>query len=65
MYKDDDVIITDINEIMTFADSKKYCAPVYRIATKKEAEEYRKECEYWRKQSEQEQHESSVHNLPE
>lgn len=49
MYKDDDIIITDINEIMTFADSKKYYASVYRIATKTEAELYEKECEYWRK----------------
>ena len=64
-YNDDDVIITDINEIMTYAESKKFNAPVYRIATKNEADSYRKESEYWAKQSEQEQHESSYHELPE
>ena len=30
-----------------------------------ETEEDRKECEYWRKQCEQEQHEGSYHELPE
>ena len=54
-YKDDDVIITDINECMTYAESRKYHAPVYRIATKEEAEDYWKEVEYWRKQTEQDQ----------
>jgi len=50
-YDDDDVVITDINEIMTYAESVKYCIPVYRCATKKETDEYRKECAYWRKQN--------------
>lgn len=63
-YNDDDIIITDINEIMTYTESKKYCAPVYRIATNKEADEYRKENEYWRKQTEQEQANGSYHELP-
>ena len=52
-YNDDDIIITDINEIMTYADSKKYHAFVYRIATKEEAEQYRKECESLKKYFEQ------------
>ena len=64
-YNNDDIVITDINETMTYAEAKKFNAPVYRIATKKESEEYRKEVEYWRKQSDQEQHEGSYHELPE
>lgn len=63
-YNDDDIVITDINETMTYSQSKKFNAPVYRMATKKEADEYKKECEYWTKQSEQEQHEGSYHELP-
>ena len=56
-YNDDDIIITDIYEIMTYADSKKYQALVYRMATEKEAEQYRKKCEHLKKYFEQKQHE--------
>lgn len=64
MINNDDIIITDINEIMTYAESKKYSEPVFRIATKKEAADYRKECESLRKQQEEQQHESCFHELP-
>lgn len=64
MYKDDDVVITDENECMTYAQSKQFHCIVFRIATKKEALEYNKECEYWRKQGDEEEHEGSYHELP-
>jgi len=62
-YNDEDIIITDINKIMSYAESVKYCALVYRVATKKESDEYRTEMEYWGKQEEQQQHEGSYHEL--
>jgi len=63
MYNDEDIIMTNIDEIMTFSESKKYCASVQRIATEEEAIEYQKEEDYWRKQSEDENHSGSYHEI--
>lgn len=64
MYQNEDVILTEFGEIMTYKEARKYHTLVERKATRNEVNEYKKECEYWRKQGEQEQHEGSYHELP-
>ena len=61
MYENEDVIITNENECMTFDESLRYHAVVYRKATHEEEIAFHKERAYWRWQSGQEQMEGSVH----
>jgi len=63
-YLNEDVILTEFGEIMTYKEAKNTNTLVERIATGKEADGYIKETKYWKKQDEQGQHEGSYHELP-
>lgn len=65
MYQNDDVILTEFGEIMTYQDAQETNTLVERLATNKESIEYMKECEYWRKQEQEQQHSGSYHDLKE
>jgi hypothetical protein len=64
MHENEDVILTEFGEVMTYGEAVSTHTLIERKATTEETKEYENECEYWRKQGEQEQHDGSYHELP-
>jgi hypothetical protein len=57
-------VITEHDELLTKAQAEKYNYKIIRKPTKAEIIEHEKEEAYWLKQSEEEQHRGSHHELP-
>ena len=64
-YKNTDIVITVLNEVMFYDEAFRYGNKIRRAATEHEKREFQKEVEYWKKQNQEQSNESNYHEINE